>query len=250
MCGPGNFTESSLNCTSCPSGKYQPSWAQVSCLACPAGKFARGIGAAECAVSPTPGPTATWGLDLAEHVASAADGAVIRLGASTYEWKRQVTCGGDGKDGKTITLIGVGKGTTVLDARGGAYRFFWWYGPCKLTLSAISLVNGGAGALYLWGGASVSATNVEFKNNEAVVRAPLPAALPCCACAALVDAPAYPSSPLFALFQSQHGGVAYLWSSTSTFTSCSFTQNRATEVRSRLTRTHRLTAPCRPQALA
>jgi hypothetical protein len=140
-----------------------------------------GLGAGVAAKS---SPAPYTGSDAAAFINSAADGATIELAAGLFEWKSEVTC-----VGKTLTLTGAGKGATVLDA-GGARRFFRLNSGCTLVLRALSLRNGKraatvgpgshSGAIYANSGSTLSARDVEFKDNSATkVRCapPLPPAL-------------------------------------------------------------------------
>jgi hypothetical protein len=103
-------------------------------------------------------------VPLPARVRDAADGSTIELAAGTFAWESQVTC-----TGKTITIRGAGKDSTVLDA-GGVERFFILERGCVLMLRDVSLRNGngaGGGAIFAKSDSSLDARNVEFKNNVA-----------------------------------------------------------------------------------
>ena len=123
--------------------------------------------------SPTPGSASVpWsGSDLASDVRGASDGAEFWLGAVTITWASDVACN------KAVTVVGAGKGVTVLDA-GNARRFFSMESGCALTLKHLSLHNGAGrphngkasgygGAIKAASGSTLYATSVEFKDNSA-----------------------------------------------------------------------------------
>jgi hypothetical protein len=114
-------------------------------------------------------------------VSGAADGAEFWLAASTVVWGSKVTC-----NGKTVTIVGAGKGTTVLDAGwparaaanrspiawpGGSYPFFSLSSGCTLVLRSLSMQNGKSdfygGAISMYDGSTLDARDVEFKGNSA-----------------------------------------------------------------------------------
>ena len=141
------------------------------------------------------------------EINDAADGAVINLPAGTHKWSNEVHCWG-----KTITVLGAGKGVTIIDvarqdtpdANGkyerryladpdmnsetkygrwgtsGQSRHFTVNSGCKLILKGVTLINGNmqSGGAYAVGGSilvnhngRLEATDVEFKDNFAHVRA-------------------------------------------------------------------------------
>jgi hypothetical protein len=183
------------------------------------------------------GPVTWTGSDLASDVEAMADGATIHLAAGTYAWKSYqnqdakdrgipngegICLGCDGKS-KTITLIGAGKGATVLDA-GGARRF------CKikggtLVLRDLSMVNadhyGSGGAFNLRSGTFLDARNVEFKDNVARYGAVV-----------FTDSGgtmSFTSCDFTGNLASSYGGVVYVYKGAASFTSCNFTNNVAVD---------------------
>jgi len=143
-------------------------------------------------------------VGVALDVAQMRHGATINLAAGTFAWKREVAC-----NGKTITLVGAGKGATILDA-GGARRFFTLGSGCTLVLRGLSLrngkasgsfpANGAGGAILVNSGGTLSARDVEFKGNSATWGGAVRV----------------------------FGGAAGTAGGTASFTSCEFTSNSAT----------------------
>jgi hypothetical protein len=146
------------------------------------------------------------------EITNAADGAVINLPAGIHKWDNEVRCWG-----KTLTVIGAGKGVTIIDAArqdtpnangvyetrsiarashtwlndntSGQSRHFVVSTGCKLILKGVTLINANShrpsgwlvgGSIMVCQNGILEATDVEFKDNYAVRAHPLrtpPAAL-------------------------------------------------------------------------
>ena len=67
---------------------------------------------------------------------NAADGATIKLTASTYHWKEEITVAN-----KNVTIIGAGRSLTVLDRQRGG-RFLTLNGGGHVTFRHLAAKNG------------------------------------------------------------------------------------------------------------
>jgi hypothetical protein len=190
------------------------------CTACPPNHMCDGHSAV---------PDLVWsGSDLAEDVKNMANGANTNLAAGTFVWKSTVNCGHNGE--QTITLTGAGKDKTVLDAQSLRTHFVLGHG-CNLVLRDLALHNGKSsgsghgqygGAIRAMDTVTIDATNVEFKNNEAVGGSGSGGAvyLAGSSCTGTFTGCSFISNKA-----GDGGGAVFLSSASATFTGCTFNEN-------------------------